>query len=188
MKRETGYYVVLGLILLVAASFRFYGLAWDSGYLFHPDERKISLVVSGLNLPASIPDFFSADSPLNPKFFAYGSFPIYLLKTLSVFAPTLAFDVPWRQDFVSVAMFGRALSALFDLGTIAFLFLLGRRLYDATVGLIAAACVAVTVLNIQLSHFYAVDTLLTLLIVATMFFAARYAQMGKRRDAILIGV
>jgi len=181
-------YLWLGVILLVAAAFRLYGLAWDSGYLFHPDERKILLVVSGLNLPASIPDFFSVDSPLNPKFFAYGSFPIYLLKTLSVFTPTLSFDVPWRQDFVSLAMFGRALSALFDLGTIVFIFLLGRRLYDAAVGLIASACVAVTVLNIQLAHFYTVDTLLTWLIVATMFFAARYAQMGKRCDAVLLGV
>lgn len=188
MKRETWQSVWLVLILLVAASLRLDGLAWDSGYLFHPDERKILLVVSNLRLPASVPDFFSTDSPLNPKFFAYGSFPIYLLKALSVFAPTWSFDVPWRQDFVSVAMLGRALSVLCDLGTSVFIFLLGRRLYTATVGLLAAACVAVTVLHIQLAHFYTVDTLLTLLIVATMFFAARFAQMGMRRDALVIGV
>ncbi|MBI5034869.1 MAG: glycosyltransferase family 39 protein [Chloroflexi bacterium] len=188
MRREAWQYLTLVLILLVAAVFRFYGLAWDSGYLFHPDERKIMLVVSGLHLPSSVFEFFSTDSPLNPKFFAYGSFPIYLLKALSVFTPTLSFSVPWREDFVSLAMFGRVLSVLFDLGTIGFIFLIGRRLYAATVGLLAAACVAITTLHIQLSHFYAVDTLLTLLTTVTFFFAARYAQMGKRRDAILIGV
>jgi len=181
-------YFGLVIILLVAACFRFYGLAWDGGYLFHPDERKILLVASELHLPSNIPDFFSSESPLNPKFFAYGSFPIYLLKILDVFAPTPSFAVPWREDFVGLALLGRALSALFDLGTIALTFLLARRLYDATTGLIASASIAVTVLHIQLSHFYAVDTLLTLLIVATMFFAARFAQAGKRRDAIAVGI
>jgi hypothetical protein len=188
MKRESWQYAALVLVLLVAALFRFYGLAWDSGYLFHPDERKILLVVWGIHLPANIAEFLSSDSPLNPKFFAYGSFPIYLLRALGAFAPATSYVVPWREDLVSLALLGRALSALFDLGTIVLIFLFARRLYDGAVGLIAAACVAVTVLHIQLSHFYAVDTLLTFFIVATMFFAARFAQMGKRRDAVLMGV
>ncbi|MCI0474839.1 MAG: glycosyltransferase family 39 protein, partial [Anaerolineales bacterium] len=139
-------------------------------------------------MPANVFEFFSSESPLNPKFFAYGSFPIYLLRILGAFAPTPALVVPWREDFVGLALLGRALSALFDLGTIALTFLLARRLYDATTGLIASACIAVTVLHIQLSHFYAVDTLLTLLVVATMFFAARFAQAGKRLDAIALGI
>jgi hypothetical protein len=179
--------IALAGILLVAAFFRFYGLAWDGGYLLHPDERKIVLVASGLAWPSSLLQFFSSESPLNPKFFAYGSFPIYLLRALSILAPHTAYNVPWREDyFVALGMLGRVLSGLFDLGTMAVIFFLGRRLYNATVGLIASACVAVTVLHIQLSHFYAVDTLLTLLVVATVFFAARYAEMGKRRDFLLM--
>ena len=182
-------WIVLGAILLIAAFFRFYGIAWDSGYLFHPDERKIVLVASGLSWPASILELFSSESPLNPKFFAYGSFPIYLLRILSVFAPASAYNVPWREDyFVALGLLGRVLSALFDLGTIAMIFFLGRRLYSATVALIASACIAVTVLHIQLSHFYAVDTLLTLLVVVTVFFAARYAAMAKRRDMLLMSI
>ena len=119
MKRETWQYAALVLILLVAASFRLYGLAWDSGYLFHPDERKILLVVSSLNLPASIPDFLSADSPLNPKFFAYGSFPIYLLRAVSALAPVNSYNVPGRVDtYVALGLLGRTLSALFDLATL----------------------------------------------------------------------
>lgn len=185
MKRE---YIGLVLILLVAASLRFYGLAWDGGYLFHPDERKILLVASELRTPASISEFLSADSPLNPKFFAYGSFPIYLLKVLNVFAPPSTLNVPWREDFVGLALLGRTLSVLFDLGTITMTFLLARRLYNAMVGLMASACIAVTVLHIQLAHFYAVDTLLTFFVVATMYFAVRFAQANSRRDAILVGI
>jgi len=189
VKRECWQYVALILILLVAAVLRFYGLAWDSGYLFHPDERKILLVAWDLRLPASFHEFLSPDSPLNPKFFAYGSFPIYLLKILSAFASPSAFAVPWRDpSLVTLAFIGRALSALYDLGAIVLIFLLARRLYDARVGLIAAAFVAVTVLHIQLAHFYTVDTLLTFFTVMTIFFAARLAQMGKRRDALVMAV
>jgi hypothetical protein len=189
VKRASWQFVILFLILIVAAVFRFYGIAWDSGYLFHPDERKIVLVANDLALPTSPLEFFSPDNPLNPKFFAYGSFPIYLLRALSAFAPPTDFAVPWRDNrLVGMALLGRALSSLFDLGTIAFTFLLARRLYDARIGLMAAACLAVTVLDIQLAHFYAVDTLLTMLIVATMFFAARFAQDKRMRDFWIMSI
>ncbi|HEX9077191.1 MAG TPA: glycosyltransferase family 39 protein, partial [Anaerolineae bacterium] len=189
MKSTSRQYAALVLILVVAAFFRLYGLAWDSGYLFHPDERKIVLVAAGLAWPADLLTFLSSESPLNPKFFAYGSFPIYLLRALSALAPAGSYGVPWREDyFVSLVLLGRVLSALFDLGTIALIFFLGRRLYDATLGLFASACVAVAVLHIQLSHFYAVDTLLTLLVTATVLLAARLADTGSTRDAVWTGI
>jgi len=189
VRRDYWSYAALVAILVVAAFFRFSGLDWDRGYLFHPDERKILLVASEIRLPSSVPEFFSSDSPLNPKFFAYGSFPIYLLKALSVFAPAVKYTVPWSDsNLVGLALLGRALSGLFDLGTAALTFLLARRLYSARVGWVAAACMAVTVLHIQLSHFYAVDTLLAFFVVATVFFAARFAETAKRGDAILMGV
>lgn len=185
LKPTAWQYPALVLILVVAALFRFYGLAWDSGYLFHPDERQILLVVSRVDLPPSTAEFFSPDSPLNPKFFAYGSLPIYLLKVLGAFAPVTSYAVPWRDDsLVGLALLGRALSGVFDLGTIVLIFLLARRLYNSMVGLIAAACIALTVLHIQLAHFYAVDTLLTFWVVATVFFAARFAESGSRRSAV----
>ena len=90
MKRDKWQYAALVLILVVAAFFRLYGLAWDSGYLFHPDERKIVLVAAGLAWPSDLLTFLSSESPLNPKFFAYGSFPIYLLRALSILAPGFA--------------------------------------------------------------------------------------------------
>lgn len=182
-------YGPLAIVLVVGALFRLAGLGWDQGYLFQPDERQILFVTSHLQLPAGVLAFFSPDSPLNPKFFAYGSFPIYLLRILGVFAPANPFSVPWNDpQLVSLALLGRFLSAAFDLGTIALIYLLGRRLYSARVGLGAALCVAVTVLEIQLSHFYAVDTLLTFLVVATIFFAARFARSRRRRDLVLMSL
>ncbi len=173
----------LGILLLVAAYFRWNGLAWDDGYLFHPDERQIILVVSALGFPASLSEFFSPLSPLNPKFFAYGSFPIYLLRALAPFAPPTNVIGPWADDELARwVIFGRSLSGLFDLGTIALTYALARKMFETRTALIAAACVAVTVLHIQLSHFYAVDTLLTFFTVATMYSAFRIAQKTIASD------
>ena len=57
----------------------------------------------------------------------------------------------------------RALTALFDVGTVLLTFLLGRRLYGVTVGLLAAALLAVTVMHVQLAHFFTSDPYLTFL-------------------------
>ncbi|MBI4675663.1 MAG: glycosyltransferase family 39 protein [Chloroflexi bacterium] len=179
--------VALAGLLIIAAGLRWSGLAWDSGYLFHPDERQILLVVSNLHLPSNLLDFFSPDSPLNPKFFAYGSLPICLLRALIPFAPPTNLVGPWADDQLARwVLMGRWLSGLFDLGTIALTYALGRRVYDARVGLLAAACVTVSVLHIQLAHFYAVDTLLTFFTVATLYAALRLAdrtENANRRES-----
>jgi hypothetical protein len=171
------------VILCLAAYLRFTGLAWDAGYLFHPDERQILLVVSRLEPPATLSELLSPSSSLNPRFFAYGSFPIYLLRVLAPFAPPTNLVGPWEDDHLAqVAFLGRALSAAFDLGTLCLVFVFGRRAYDARVGLLAAACLAVTVLHIQLAHFYTVDTILTFWVLATLYGALRYAQAPSAKQ------
>lgn len=169
-------WLLLGSILAVAAYFRWTGLDWDSGYLFHPDERQILLVISNLHLPANLLEIFTPASSLNPKFFAYGSFPIYLLRALAPFSPPTSIVGPWADEQLTRwVLLGRWLSGLFDLGTIVLTYALGKQIYNVRVGLLAAACVAVTVLHIQLSHFYAVDTLLTFFTLATLYCAFRVA-------------
>src|SRR5579859_51199 len=154
---------ILGLAL------RLYGLDWDEmllrsqwmshlygpgagqGANFHPDERQIMYQVVKLSWPGSWAQFLNqANSPLNPHFFAYGTFPLYLLATvgnlLSHISPTLA-------DFAHLTLTGRVLNVLFDTGTIlitAWLALLltpdptPDRHRAWSVALLAASCVAFT--------------------------------------------
>src|SRR5579872_3385151 len=73
---------LVGLTLLGLA-LRLYGLNWDQGNNFHPDERQILFRTMTLSWPHSLAQFLNpATSPLNPHFFAYGTFPLYLLATL----------------------------------------------------------------------------------------------------------
>ena len=168
-------------VLLVAASLRFWGLNWDQGILAHPDERRIMSVVQGLHWPQPW-DWslvLSPRSPLNPHFFSYGSLPLYLLRL----AGALVGAPPVRLYLV-----GRALSAAFDLLTVALLYRIGNELGGRRAGVIAAALLAVAVLPIQLAHFFTVDTLLTLLCTLAVYQAVKVVRAGSLRAGLWGGV
>lgn len=121
-----------------------------------------------------------------PRDFAYGHVPLYLgvmaTRLAERIAPGLIPLLPsgWsftadvlngagRIEFHHLAAVGRALTALFDVGTVWLVFLLGRRLFSANVGLLASALLAVTVLHIQLAHFFTSDPYMTFFVVAALY-------------------
>ncbi len=172
-------------ILLLAATFRFYNVNWDNGHQLHPDERAILMAVDKLKFPPTLTEFMSPESTWNPDFFAYGSFPMYLLRVtgnaLSVFNPTLG-------QYTSLHLVGRVLSALTDLLSIFLIYKIGRKLFNAHAGLLAAFFYAISVLPIQLSHFFAVDTLLTCFILATLYSLLLFYEKPTVRKALLVGL
>ncbi len=180
------HYLLLALILLAALGVRLYGLNWDQGFLFHPDERAILMRVNDMALPwpPNLAQLMTPQSPLNPHWFPYGSFPLYLLKLASHVVSL----VSGAASFADLRLIGRDLSALFDTGTVALVYLLGRTLYSRWVGLLGAAFYAFTVLAIQLGHFFAVDSILTFLITLALCFAIPVMRSGSRKGAALFGV
>jgi hypothetical protein len=121
-----------------------------------------------------------------PRDFAYGHFPLYLgvaaTRVLEKLAP-LATVLPdgWlltrdllngagRGEFDHLAAAARATTALIDTLTVLVVFLLGRQLYGLWAGLLASLLSALTVLHIQLAHFFAVDPYLTLFSTAALLF------------------
>lgn len=121
-----------------------------------------------------------------PRAFAYGHLPLYL----GVLATRLAervgpWLIPWlpadwpftadvlngagRIEFHHIAAVGRALTGLIDVGSVLLIFLLGCRLAGPTVGLLAAALLAVTVLHIQLAHFFTSDPYMTFFTLAALY-------------------
>ncbi len=188
--------LALCAIVLLSLLLRLYGLNWDAGNSFHPDERQIMFHVTVLTWPKSIAQFLDpVNSPLNPHFFAYGSFPLYLLASLG---NLLVHFSPSLGTFTNLTLVGRVLSALFDSGTVLFTGLLALKLTDdATPGrryawnvaLLAAALVAFTPLQLQLSHFYAVDTMLLFFVVLTIYASVYLIDTQKPiRWALLIGL
>ncbi|MCX8252052.1 MAG: DUF2298 domain-containing protein [Dehalococcoidia bacterium] len=178
---------LLGLIVLLALGLRLYGIDWDDGGLFHPDERAILMQTEQIDFPSSAGEFgnlFSAEeSPLNPGWFNYGSLPLYMLRTVQAVASPVT---DW--DLFDLRIPGRVISTLADTVTILLVFALGARWYGRRVGLLSAVLTALAVIHIQLSHFFAVDTILVMFIVATLLVSARVAHTGSRRDTAIAGV
>ncbi|MFQ6102255.1 MAG: ArnT family glycosyltransferase [Anaerolineae bacterium] len=159
------------VVLFLAAALRFYGLNWDGGLGAHPDERYVVGVAESLRWPDRLNPFDVAPD------LAYGHLPLYLLVFTGRLAPG-----------VDPLLVGRALAALFDLGTVALTFALGRRVCGENIGLLAAAFVALTVLHVQQAHFYTADVLLTCFVLGALFFSVRLAGGGRSLDAWLAGV
>jgi hypothetical protein len=165
----------LGLLCICGLLLRLYGFNWDQGNSFHPDERQILFRVTALRWPTSLAQFLDPTrSPLNPHFFAYGSFPLYLLALVGAI---LRYDFSSPTTFVNLMFIGRAISALFDAGTILLTAWLGLRLAQDdlpghpsgwNVALFAGSLVVFTPLQLQLSHFYTVDTILLFFVMLTI--------------------
>lgn len=69
--------ILLVFLIAVLLYTRFAGLNWGLPYPFHPDERNMAVAVQGLE--CKISNFkFQISKCLNPHFFAYGQFPLYL--------------------------------------------------------------------------------------------------------------
>jgi 4-amino-4-deoxy-L-arabinose transferase-like glycosyltransferase len=91
--------------------------------------------------------------------------------------------------FDGIQIVGRFLSALADLTSILFVFLIGKRLYDWRVGLFASLLMAAAVLPIQQSHFFTMDNWAAALTTFSMYFAVRAAENSRtKRWWIFFGV
>ncbi|HSM24541.1 MAG TPA: glycosyltransferase family 39 protein, partial [Anaerolineaceae bacterium] len=161
--------IILFLVILsTSIFFRFRGLFWGEYLYLHPDERFLVWVGSNIESVKSLGEYFNTHvSSLNPHnrghgFFVYGDFPIIFTRYIT----EGFFDFGgWNE----VTQAGRILSSLFDLGSVIFIFFIGRKLFNNWVGLLAAAFSGMAVLQIQQSHFFTVDTFATFFTTLAMY-------------------
>jgi YYY domain-containing protein len=179
--------LVLALILVVAAAFRLNGLeTWDDDSHQHPDERFLTIVASQVSIPASIADYFNTPrSSLNPyangqSNYAYGQLPLTLTRRVAEWTD--------RASYQQVFGVGRVLSSIADLATIVLAWLLARRVFGLRTAHLTALLLSITVLHIQLAHFFAVDTFATCFAAAALLFGQRAWQRDSLLDALLAGV
>lgn len=164
-------------VVILALGLRLFGLNWDQGFHLHPDERMIVMVTEKLGLPP--------EKSLNPKFFAYGSFPLYFLKFIS-WLVSLAAGKQWAT-YQYLPILGRIISSLFDLGTVILIFKIGKKLFNEKIAFLSALLYSTCVLPIQLSHFYAVDVILNFFIWLTLWRLILFYQEPVLISALLVG-
>ncbi|MEJ2757826.1 MAG: DUF2298 domain-containing protein, partial [Anaerolineales bacterium] len=181
-RQQMVYDLLVVLLLLVAAVIRFNGIDWGGGTFLHPDEGFLTNVETSLVPVQTFREYWdTANSTINPHntgytFFVYGTLPIFLVR----YVATWLGQIGWGE----VMVVGRQISALADLGVVLLVYLIGSRVYDRRVGILAAAFSTFTVMEIQLSHFFAVDTFLTLFTTLSIYFAIRLATAPVDEDEL----
>jgi YYY domain-containing protein len=189
------YDVLLLLVLVLAGYLRLNGINWGEGEYQHPDENFLSGVLGSLqaqtcgdaNLPVTacppeqkrwlgIRDYFnSKTSTLNPYNLGYGSF---VYGNLPMTLIRIAADLTAPAD---VRILGRQASAFADLFAIFMLYLVVSRVYDRRVGLLAALFSALTVTQIQQSHFFTTDLFVNAFAFLAIYFAVEIVMRKEQR-------
>ncbi len=166
-KRLWLYDILLLGVLIVGAYFRFSGSAWGDLQYQHPDELFLTSVTYDIQPVHSLAAYFNtATSTLNPNntghgYFVYGTLPVFLVRGLA--------DL--TKQMGNLQLFGRHMSALADLATVAVLYFMVKRLYGPRVGILAAMFSALAVMQIQQSHFYTTDNFATFFMLLAAYFA-----------------
>jgi hypothetical protein len=181
---------LLLLVLALGAFFRFTGLDWDDTYHLHPDERFLTDVASLLRSTDPLTYLKTSESPLNPynvgrTFFVYGNFPMTATRLVAEGVDSFCntFSEQCDRSYIyydGIHLVGRFLSAMADMVSILFIFLIGRRLYDWRAGLLGALLLAAAVLPIQQSHFFTMDNWAAALTVIAMYGAVRASENDSK--------
>ncbi len=153
-------------ILVVATALRFVGLGWGLRHRPPLDERFF--VANAAHMLAR--------GDLDHGFYQYPGLFYYVL------APVLAFvDNP--QQNLDAYRAARCLVALFGVANTALAYALGRRLFGTATGLVVAALLAVSPLEVRVSHEVRPDIVLEALVLLA-FFAFRRVGEGPRGDVL----
>jgi hypothetical protein len=166
--------LLLAAIVAVGGALRFYGIGWGAPYFhFHMDEHYVFMGADLLRKSMR-------EAAMSGKFFMYGPLAMYVLNVVRSIYETLSHELVLTvfADQVTYMRMGRAISAAFSTATLLIVYAIGARLAGRMAGLLAAACLAVTVLHVRDAHFFSVDMTLTFFCMLTWLCALRMAEKG----------
>ena len=156
--------IIFCLFIALTLFTRFIKLNWGDGYFFHPDENNMATAISRLSF-----------SDLNPHFFAYGQFPLYLcFFSLKLFL---------RIDTInfSQAIFAlRFYSALFSSLSVFIFYQIGRILfYQKKSAKIFTLLLVLSPGLIQLAHFGTTESFLIFIFALNLYISFKLLRSPK---------
>jgi YYY domain-containing protein len=152
-------------------------------FVYGPFPVMITRVVAvSLTPPEAMPELVPAiiGPPVNGET-AYGPQIANPERSFPRLWPLISILNPEGRNLTSygeIVKVGRVLAALFDLGSIVLVFLIGRRLFGLRAGLLAALFSALAVMQIQQSHFFVDPIFSTFFCLLALYWAVRAAQGG----------
>ena len=171
---------VLGAILLGALGLRLWGIKQGLPYVYNIDEaghfvpKAVAMSAHGLN-----PEYF-----VNPPALTYVLHLVFVLWFGGGHSLTHEYVLHPDQVF----LVARVTVAALGTGAVWLLYLLGARLFDRRVGLLAAALEAVAFLPVYYGHLALNDAATLLPLTLSLFGSAGVLRHGRVRDYAIAGV
>lgn len=146
---------------------RFYKLNWGDDFFFNPDENN--MISSVLQM---------SHKNLDPKFYAYGQFPLYLT----------FFTTP-KHDFKAVALTLRFWSAIFSVLSLFILYFIGQKIFKTNKDSFSFLILLIfTPGLIQLSHFGTTESILLFVFSVNIFLSFKIYDNFKFKHLLLAGL
>ena len=173
-KNNLSFVISAAAIILFSMVLRVIGIKFGLPMAYHNDEPVLVLATQ---------QFFGGD--FNPHNFLYPSFLMYVMHAVErIYYLFTARPV----DLSTLYVLSRFTVALFGGATVWLLIVLGKTLFNKTVGLAAGLILAVAHLHVVNSHFATTDVPLTFFILLTLFFAMKLALDGSLKYYIFTAV
>jgi hypothetical protein len=168
----------LAAVLALALGLRLWGIRHGLPYSYNSDEN-------GHFVPRAI-RFFSGD--YNPHYFKNPPAYTYLVHAaLAAWFVGRDAVAEFARDPGEVFTVARVVTALLGTATVGLVYLLGARLFDRRVGLVAGAIMAVAFLPVFYSHLALNDVPATAPLALSLVGSAGILQHGRQRDYALAG-
>lgn len=181
--------LALYLILLLGFVVRLYGVKFGLPGLYHADETIVVNHALAYGTGDLNPHFFRIPPLISYLiFFAYGIY--YLLGTVfGFFGSIVEFQNQFLEDPTSFYLIGRiTVGVLAGTVSVYFTYILGRRVFSETVGVISALFLSLTFLHVRNSHYIYLDTMMVLFIILTYIYVYKFYETGLRKHYVLAGV
>ncbi|MFH1565734.1 MAG: glycosyltransferase family 39 protein [bacterium] len=180
---------ILLLILFIGVLLRFFGLAWGRPFVFQPDEDTLVRGATGIRFDP------------NPHHFDWPTLQTYLLFfILSVWAkftdllvsiglkPFIDNVFPiWLDRPFVFYLLGRIISAVLGSGSLVLTYLISKKIFNKKTALIDGLILAISLQNIEDSHFATLDSSMTFWMLLAFFFAQKIYEKGLLKYYVLAG-
>lgn len=186
----------LYLTLLLALTIRTIGIDFGFPYFYLPEEWFF--------IPTAQRILVTGD--LNPHWFGFpGSFITYLLAML--FAVILVFTSIFKisfgyvdspNNFLTVFqkaalsyplmfyLIGRLLMVLFAVITVYLVYLLCKKVFNRTIGILAALCMSIAPLHVVHSRYIRPDITTTMLVLISLYLLLKYTEQDQNQDLLIL--
>ena len=177
-------------VLLLGGIFRFAFIEGDLPQVYDRDEPIfVDHAVSMLRNLDPNPHWFGAPAGTTIYLLCLAFLILFACgHLLGRFDSLQTFVALYQTDPTLFYLSGRIITALFAIGSIALVFLLGRRLISARAGVLAAAIVAITPSHIEMSRLVRMDVPMGFFMLAGFWYCLNILEYRAFKDYLLAGV